>query len=57
MQRIGFSQYTKKLLDYGWDDLEFLGDLTEEDLTEAGVPKDHRRMVRVNQLPRVVTLE
>ena len=48
MQRIGFSQYTSNLLAYGWDDLEFLGDLTEADLTEAGVPKDHHKMVRVS---------
>lgn len=45
MERIGFSQYTNCLLKYGWDDLEFLSDLKEEDLTEAGVPKQHQRMI------------
>ncbi|KAJ7381403.1 Inositol polyphosphate phosphatase-like 1a [Desmophyllum pertusum] len=45
MRRIGFSQYTNSLLAYGWDDLEFLGDLTEDDLSEAGVPIDHHRMI------------
>ncbi|XP_020611068.1 phosphatidylinositol 3,4,5-trisphosphate 5-phosphatase 2-like isoform X2 [Orbicella faveolata] len=47
MERIGFPQYTSSLLEYGWDDLEFLSDLTEGDLTEAGVPKEHQRMVRL----------
>ena len=47
MERIGFPQYASGLLEYGWDDLEFLSDLTESDLTEAGVPKEHQRMVRL----------
>jgi len=45
MERIGFPQYTSSLLEYGWDDLEFLSDLTEGDLTEAGVLKEHQRMI------------
>ena len=48
MQRIGFSQYTSSLVDYGWDDLEFLGELNEQELNEAGVPEHHRKMVRFN---------
>lgn len=48
MERIGFSQYTSCLLKYGWDDLEFLSDLTEADLTEAGVPKQHQKMVTLH---------
>ena len=47
MERIGFPQYTNNLLAYGWDDLEFLSDLTEDDLTEARIPKEHQRMVRL----------
>lgn len=47
MERIGFPQYTNSLLEYGWDDLEFLSDLTEDDLTEVGIPKEHQRMVRL----------
>ena len=45
MQRIGFPQYTDILLADGWDDLEFLCDLTEADLERIGVPWDHRRVV------------
>lgn len=48
MQRIGFSQYTSSLVDYGWDDLEFLGELNEQELNEAGVPEQHHKMVRFN---------
>lgn len=48
MERIGFPQYTSSLLEYGWDDLEFLSDLTEEDLTEVGVPREHQRIVRLH---------
>ena len=48
MQQIGFPQYTSSLLANGWDDLEFLRDLAEDDLTEAGVPKEHQRMVRLH---------
>jgi len=48
MERIGFPQYTNCLLKYGWDDLEFLSDLKEEDLTEAGVPIPHQRMVTLH---------
>jgi len=47
MGRIGFPQYTNSLLENGWDDLEFLSDLTESDLREVGVPKEHQRMVRL----------
>ena len=45
MQRIGLPQYTDRLLADGWDELEFLRDLTEADLESAEVPKDHRRVV------------
>lgn len=45
MQRIGFSQYTSNLVDYGWDDLEFLGELNEQELNEAGVPEHHHKMI------------
>ncbi|CAH3106564.1 unnamed protein product [Porites lobata] len=45
MQRIGFSQYTSSLVDYGWDDLEFLGELNEQELNEAGVPEQHHKMI------------
>ncbi|KAJ3590309.1 hypothetical protein NHX12_008262 [Muraenolepis orangiensis] len=37
LQRLGLERYEKGLLHNGWDDLEFLSDITEEDLEEAGV--------------------
>ncbi|XP_068685671.1 phosphatidylinositol 3,4,5-trisphosphate 5-phosphatase 2-like isoform X2 [Montipora foliosa] len=45
MQRIGFPQYTKLLLDDGFDDFVFLADLNEEELTRMRIPKDHHRMI------------
>jgi len=48
MQRIGFPQYTTSLVDYGCDDLKLLGELNEQELNEAGVPKHHHKMVRFN---------
>ena len=48
MQKIGFPQYTPRLLEYGWDNLDFLNEMTETDLDEARIPRDHRRMVGVN---------
>ena len=50
MERIGFPQYTNSLLEYGWDDLEFLSDLTDKDLNEVGIPKEHHKMVRLCEL-------
>uniref|UniRef100_A0A674MPV4 phosphatidylinositol-3,4,5-trisphosphate 5-phosphatase n=1 Tax=Takifugu rubripes TaxID=31033 RepID=A0A674MPV4_TAKRU len=37
LQRLGLERYEHGLLHNGWDDLEFLSDITEEDLEEAGV--------------------
>uniref|UniRef100_A0AAQ4QPZ6 phosphatidylinositol-3,4,5-trisphosphate 5-phosphatase n=1 Tax=Gasterosteus aculeatus aculeatus TaxID=481459 RepID=A0AAQ4QPZ6_GASAC len=37
LQRLGLERYEPGLLHNGWDDLEFLSDITEEDLEEAGV--------------------
>ncbi|KAF7666066.1 hypothetical protein LDENG_00118300 [Lucifuga dentata] len=37
LQRLGLERYEQGLLHNGWDDLEFLSDITEEDLEEAGV--------------------
>ncbi|KAL0973484.1 hypothetical protein UPYG_G00204540 [Umbra pygmaea] len=46
LQRLGLERYEEGLLHNGWDDLEFLSDITEEDLEEAGV-KDpaHKRIL------------
>lgn len=46
MQKIGFVKYTQKLLDNGFDELEFLADLDEKVLSEIGVPKGLHRTVR-----------
>lgn len=46
MQKIGFQKYTQRLLDNGFDEFDFLADLDEQVLTEIGVPKEHRGMVR-----------
>lgn len=46
LQRLGLEQYEQGLLHNGWDDLEFLSDITEEDLEEAGVlDPAHKRML------------
>ncbi|XP_025022409.1 phosphatidylinositol 3,4,5-trisphosphate 5-phosphatase 2 isoform X2 [Python bivittatus] len=36
LRAIGMEQYEEGLIHNGWDDLEFLSDITEEDLEEAG---------------------
>uniref|UniRef100_A0A8C1JUV1 phosphatidylinositol-3,4,5-trisphosphate 5-phosphatase n=1 Tax=Cyprinus carpio TaxID=7962 RepID=A0A8C1JUV1_CYPCA len=37
LQKLGLQHYEAGLLHNGWDDLEFLSDITEEDLEEAGI--------------------
>ncbi|KAL4647083.1 phosphatidylinositol 3,4,5-trisphosphate 5-phosphatase 2 [Arapaima gigas] len=37
LRHLGLERYEEGLLHNGWDDLEFLSDITEEDLEEAGV--------------------
>ncbi|XP_016405484.1 phosphatidylinositol 3,4,5-trisphosphate 5-phosphatase 2A [Sinocyclocheilus rhinocerous] len=37
LQKLGLQHYEEGLLHNGWDDLEFLCDITEEDLEEAGI--------------------
>ena len=46
MQKIGFQKYTQRLLENGFDEFDFLADLDEQMLTEIGVPKEHRGLVR-----------
>uniref|UniRef100_A0A6Q2X7Y5 phosphatidylinositol-3,4,5-trisphosphate 5-phosphatase n=1 Tax=Esox lucius TaxID=8010 RepID=A0A6Q2X7Y5_ESOLU len=44
--RLGLECYEEGLLHNGWDDLEFLSDITEEDLEEAGVlDPGHKRIL------------
>lgn len=46
LQRLGLERYEQGLLHNGWDDLEFLSDITEEDLEEAGVHDSaHKRIL------------
>ncbi|XP_035535742.1 phosphatidylinositol 3,4,5-trisphosphate 5-phosphatase 2A [Morone saxatilis] len=46
LQRLGLERYERGLLHNGWDDLEFLSDITEEDLEEAGVlDPAHKRIL------------
>ncbi|XP_054650589.1 phosphatidylinositol 3,4,5-trisphosphate 5-phosphatase 2A [Dunckerocampus dactyliophorus] len=46
LQRLGLERYEQGLLHNGWDDLEFLSDITEEDLEEAGVlDPSHKRIL------------
>ncbi|XP_062328439.1 phosphatidylinositol 3,4,5-trisphosphate 5-phosphatase 2A isoform X2 [Osmerus eperlanus] len=49
LQRLGLERYEEGLLHNGWDDLEFLSDITEEDLEEAGVMDPaHKRILLEN---------
>ncbi|XP_070987900.1 phosphatidylinositol 3,4,5-trisphosphate 5-phosphatase 2A-like [Oncorhynchus clarkii lewisi] len=46
LQSLGLERYEEGLLHNGWDDLEFLSDITEEDLEEAGVlDPSHKRIL------------
>ncbi|KAM6946314.1 LOW QUALITY PROTEIN: phosphatidylinositol 3,4,5-trisphosphate 5-phosphatase 2A [Aplochiton taeniatus] len=46
LNRLGLERYEEGLLHNGWDDLEFLSDITEEDLEEAGVlDSAHKRIL------------
>ncbi|XP_064831330.1 phosphatidylinositol 3,4,5-trisphosphate 5-phosphatase 2A-like [Oncorhynchus masou masou] len=46
LQRLGLERYEEGLLHNGWDDLEFLSDITEEDLEEAGIlDPAHKRIL------------
>ncbi|XP_034055069.1 LOW QUALITY PROTEIN: phosphatidylinositol 3,4,5-trisphosphate 5-phosphatase 2A [Gymnodraco acuticeps] len=50
LQRLGLERYEKGLLHNGWDDLEFLSDITEEDLEEAGVLDPAHKMILLESL-------
>ncbi|NWW74464.1 SHIP2 phosphatase, partial [Climacteris rufus] len=46
LQALGLERYEEGLVRNGWDDLEFLSDITEEDLEEAGVLEPgHKRIL------------
>ncbi|KAF7699684.1 hypothetical protein HF521_002642 [Silurus meridionalis] len=50
LQRLGLERYEEGLLRNGWDDLEFLSDITEEDLEEAGVLDPAHKMILLASL-------
>ncbi|KAH1187835.1 phosphatidylinositol 3,4,5-trisphosphate 5-phosphatase 2 [Mauremys mutica] len=48
---LGLQRYEEGLIHNGWDDLEFLSDITDEDLEEAGVlDPNHKRLLLENLL-------
>ncbi|XP_054883810.1 phosphatidylinositol 3,4,5-trisphosphate 5-phosphatase 2A [Poeciliopsis prolifica] len=50
LQRLGLERYEQGLLHNGWDDLEFLSDITEEDLEEAGVLDPAHKQILLESL-------
>ncbi|XP_072254682.1 phosphatidylinositol 3,4,5-trisphosphate 5-phosphatase 2 [Pyxicephalus adspersus] len=49
LRAIGMEQYEEGLIHNGWDDLEFLSDIVEEDLEEAGVlDPNHKKKILDN---------
>ncbi|XP_053543119.1 phosphatidylinositol 3,4,5-trisphosphate 5-phosphatase 2A isoform X1 [Ictalurus punctatus] len=50
LQRLGLERYEEGLLRNGWDDLEFLSDITEEDLEEAGILDPTHKMILLASL-------
>uniref|UniRef100_A0A4W6F687 phosphatidylinositol-3,4,5-trisphosphate 5-phosphatase n=1 Tax=Lates calcarifer TaxID=8187 RepID=A0A4W6F687_LATCA len=50
LQRLGLERYEQGLLHNGWDDLEFLSDITEEDLEEAGVLDPTHKQILLESL-------
>ncbi|XP_042314085.1 LOW QUALITY PROTEIN: phosphatidylinositol 3,4,5-trisphosphate 5-phosphatase 2 [Sceloporus undulatus] len=49
LRALGMERYEEGLIHNGWDDLEFLSDITEEDLEEAGVMDlTHKRLLLEN---------
>uniref|UniRef100_A0A8C6NKW8 phosphatidylinositol-3,4,5-trisphosphate 5-phosphatase n=1 Tax=Nothobranchius furzeri TaxID=105023 RepID=A0A8C6NKW8_NOTFU len=50
LQRLGLEKYEQGLLHNGWDDLEFLSDITEEDLEEAGVLDPAHKQILLESL-------
>uniref|UniRef100_A0A8C5PQA2 phosphatidylinositol-3,4,5-trisphosphate 5-phosphatase n=1 Tax=Leptobrachium leishanense TaxID=445787 RepID=A0A8C5PQA2_9ANUR len=49
LRAIGLERYEEGLIHNGWDDLEFLSDIVEEDLEEAGVrDPTHKKIILEN---------
>jgi hypothetical protein len=45
----GLSQYTKKLVENGYDDIHFISEITDSELTEIGVasPTERTRLLKI----------
>ncbi|NXP17086.1 SHP2A phosphatase, partial [Scytalopus superciliaris] len=50
LRTLGLERYEEGLVRNGWDDLEFLSDITEEDLEEAGVLEPGHKRVLLESL-------
>ncbi|RMC12002.1 hypothetical protein DUI87_11135 [Hirundo rustica rustica] len=50
LRALGLERYEEGLVRNGWDDLEFLSDITEEDLEEAGVLEPGHKRVLLESL-------
>ncbi|XP_071289700.1 phosphatidylinositol 3,4,5-trisphosphate 5-phosphatase 2 isoform X3 [Agelaius tricolor] len=50
LRALGLERYEEGLVRNGWDDLEFLSDITEEDLEEAGVLEPSHKRVLLESL-------
>ncbi|KAJ7320397.1 hypothetical protein JRQ81_019908 [Phrynocephalus forsythii] len=50
LKAIGMERYEEGLVHNGWDDLEFLSDITEEDLEEAGVMDSNHKHLLLEHL-------
>uniref|UniRef100_U3F762 phosphatidylinositol-3,4,5-trisphosphate 5-phosphatase n=2 Tax=Micrurus TaxID=8634 RepID=U3F762_MICFL len=52
LRAIGMERYEEGLIHNGWDDLEFLSDITEEDLEEAGVMDAGHKQILLEKLKK-----
>uniref|UniRef100_A0A8C4R8Z8 phosphatidylinositol-3,4,5-trisphosphate 5-phosphatase n=1 Tax=Eptatretus burgeri TaxID=7764 RepID=A0A8C4R8Z8_EPTBU len=53
LSTLGLETYTNMLVENGWDDLEYLGDLTKDDLNEIGVLEPSHQRLLLDNLPNI----
>uniref|UniRef100_UPI00358E0386 phosphatidylinositol 3,4,5-trisphosphate 5-phosphatase 2-like n=1 Tax=Myxine glutinosa TaxID=7769 RepID=UPI00358E0386 len=53
LSTLGLETYTTMLVENGWDDLEYLGDLTKDDLNEIGVLEPSHQRLLLDNLPNI----
>ncbi|XP_055487504.1 LOW QUALITY PROTEIN: phosphatidylinositol 3,4,5-trisphosphate 5-phosphatase 2A [Leucoraja erinacea] len=53
LRRLGMERYEEGLVHNGWDDLEFLSDITKEDLEEAGVTETSHKNILLESLQQM----